>query len=86
MHCYKEGNDDTLSYKAEVASVKESAGVDPEVPEEEEESVVGYDNTSAMAPSNTQVYNLGTKVSKMFFDEKMGVTRLYDGTIKSYGE
>jgi len=86
MHCYKEGNVDTLSYKSEVASVKESAGVDPEVPEEEEESVAGYDNTSAMACNSTQAYKIGTRVSKMFFDEKMGVMRLYDGSVKSYGE
>ena len=86
MHCYKEGNVDTLSYKAEVTSVKESAGVDPEVPEEEEESVAGYDNTSAMACNSTQAYKIGTRVSKMFFDEKMGVMRLYDGSVKSYGE
>ena len=83
MHCYKEGNDDAPSYKAEV---KKSSGVDPEVLEEEEESVAGYENASTMAPSCTQVYELGTKVSKMFFDEERGEMRLYDGTIKSYGE
>ena len=44
------------------------------------------ENTSAMTPSSTQVYKLGTRVSKMFFDEKRGVMRLYDGSVKSYGE
>lgn len=48
--------------------------------------MVGYDNTSAMACGSTQVYKLGTRVSKMFFDEKRGVMRLYDGSVKSYGE
>jgi len=86
LHCCKEGNVDALSYKAEVASVKESAGVDPEVPEEEEESLVGDGNISAMACNTTQAYKIGTRVSKMFFDEKMGVMRLYDGSVKSYGE
>ena len=53
---------------------------------EEEESVVGDEDTSAMPSNSTQLYKIGTKVSKVFFDGLMGKLRPYVGTITSYGE
>ena len=61
-----------------------TSGLD--VPESLENVPESPEKVIAMACNSTQAYRIGTRVSKMFFDEKMGVMRLYDGSVKSYGE
>jgi len=53
---------------------------------EEEESVVGDEDEDTSTMANIQLYKIGTKVSKVFFDELEGKLRPYIGTITSYGE
>ena len=52
----------------------------------EEEENVAEDDTSTMSSNNTQLYKIGTKVSKVFFDELEDKLRPYIGTVVSYGE
>ena len=68
------------------STIDEEKNGDEEEVLEEEESVAEDEDISTMPSNSTQLYKIGTKVSKVFFDELMGKLRPYIGTITSYGE
>lgn len=84
----KEENVETYESDEEsrFSTIDEEKNGEEEEALEEEESVVVEEDTSTMPSNSTQLYKIGTKISKVFFDELEGKLRPYIGTITSYGE